>query len=91
MGKGVHPTSKLDEKEGYHCQGQPNRTICSNLRTFCPGKLELDIGIALNPKHGLVLGWNWTYERVWCVRSTAITTATNEASEQSGRDAIVSV
>ena len=42
-----------------------------------------------NPQHGLVLGWNWTYERVcgvvWCVRSTAITTATNEASERAKR------
>ena len=40
MGKGVYPTSKLDETEGFHCLGNSNWTICSPLRPFCPKRFS---------------------------------------------------
>ena len=32
---GIHPTSKLDETEGFQCMGHSNWTICSSLSPFC--------------------------------------------------------
>ena len=36
MGKGVHPTSKVNERRGFQCLGHSNWTICSLLSPFCP-------------------------------------------------------
>ena len=35
--KGIHPTSKLDETEGFQCLGHSNWTICIPLNPFCYG------------------------------------------------------
>ena len=35
MGKGIHPTSKLNETRGFQCLGHWNWTICNPLSSFC--------------------------------------------------------
>ena len=34
--EGILPTSKLDDVEGFQCQGHSNWTICSLISHFCP-------------------------------------------------------
>ena len=40
MGKGILPTSKLDETEGFQCLGHSNWTMCSPLSPFCSKRLS---------------------------------------------------
>ena len=40
MGKGIHPTSKLNETRGFQCLGHSNWTICSPLSPFCSKKVS---------------------------------------------------
>ena len=37
MEKGILPTPKVDETEGFKCLGHSNWTICIPLSPFCPG------------------------------------------------------
>ena len=37
MGKGIHPTPKVNETEGFQCLGHSNWTICIPLNPFCSG------------------------------------------------------
>ena len=43
MGKGIHPTSKLDETKGFQWLGHSNWTICSLLSQFCIGNFPIEI------------------------------------------------
>ena len=38
--KGILPTPKLDETEGFQCLGHSNWTICSPLSPFCPKRFS---------------------------------------------------
>ena len=39
--KGILPTPKLDETEGFQCLGHSNWTICSLLSPFCSENFKL--------------------------------------------------
>ena len=43
--KGIHPTSKLNETEGFQCLGHSNWTMCSPLSPFCPRKFSEQKGL----------------------------------------------